>query len=171
MRADWVANLLAPLIALLLSALLGWWLERRPRLVAYFSNANAFTLGAQPAGPPPAQAAPDPPGAQPAAMEPVTIHTHGIVIRNAGRRAATDVRVRHHVLPVIYRVFPVTNHTVEHPPGGGAEIVFPTLVPREQVAISYLYFPPLLANQIHSGIRCAIAPGAADVRGWQVMSR
>ena len=30
------------------------------------------------------------------------------------------------------------------------EIVFPLLVPGEEVAITYLYFPPLMAGQIRS---------------------
>src|SRR2546425_12353649 len=111
MHADWIVTIAAPVIALILGALLSWWLERRPRLIAYFSNANAFTLTPQ-AGQPAAQAP-----AAPVAPTSFTIHTHGIVIRNIGRKTATDVRVRHHVLPAIYNVFPVTNHTVEHPPG------------------------------------------------------
>lgn len=133
MKIDWmlVATVGAPVLALFVGAALNRLLERRPKLIAYFAHTSAFRL----AGP-----------------NPVQIHTHGIVIRNVGGRPAQDVRVRHHLLPD-FNVFPDTGHRVEDLPGGGREIVFPTIVPREQVSISYLYFPPVLFNQIHAGIR------------------
>ena len=76
------------------------------------------------------------------------INTHSIIIRNAGRLAANNVRVRHHLLPPNFRVDPVRSWTRTPLPDGGEEILFDRLVPNEQVSISYLYFPPLTANQI-----------------------
>ena len=38
-------------------------------------------------------------------------------------------------------------------PGGGQEILFPSLVPDEQVTISYLYFPPVTFREINSGVK------------------
>ncbi len=134
MEINWpvFATIASPIIALFIGVVIDRIIERKARLIAYFTHASAFNLP----GPPP-----------------VTIHTHGIVIRNIGKRTATDIRVRHNTLPLNYRIFPVIEQRVENLPGGGTEIVFPSLVPNEQVTISYLYFPPLFYNQIHAGIR------------------
>jgi hypothetical protein len=40
-------------------------------------------------------------------------------------------------------------YRVEPTPGGGTDLVFPTLVPGDQVTISYLYFPPITWGQIN----------------------
>jgi hypothetical protein len=134
MQIDWnvVATIASPIIALFVGMLINRAIERKPRLIAYFTHASAFPLQTP---------------------TPLTINTHGIVIRNVGKRSATDVRVRHHVLPQNFIVYPPVEHRVENIQGGGVEIIFPTLVPNEQVSISYLYFPPLIYNQIHAGIR------------------
>jgi len=140
MVVNWsiISAYIAPVIALFIGVVIDRIIERRPRLIAYFTHASAFTL--------------------PRSSPPIVIHTHGIVIRNVGKRPATDIRVRHNALqpgifPPDFNVFPVIEHRLENFPGGGREIVFPVLVPNEQITISYLYFPPLLFNQIHAGIR------------------
>lgn len=133
MKIDWmvVATVAAPVLTLFIGAALDRLIERRPRLIAYFAHASAFRVAGQ---------------------NPVQVHTHGIVIRNVGRQSAQDVRVRHHLLPD-FNVFPDIEHHVQELPDGGREIVFPMLVPNEQVSISYLYLPPVVFNQIHAGIR------------------
>lgn len=135
MEVNWpvVATIASPIIALFIGIVIDRFIERKPNLIAYFTHASAFNLT----------------GINP----PATIHTHGIVIKNIGKRPATDIRVRHNFLPQNFNVYPVIDHRVQNLPGGGAEMVFPVLVPNEQVTISYLYFPPLLFNQIHAGIR------------------
>ena len=35
-------------------------------------------------------------------------------------------------------------------PGGGRELLFPRLVPGEQVTVTYLYFPPVIWSNINS---------------------
>ncbi len=134
MQVDWVLikDISIPVATLFIGAVLDRAIERKPNLIAYFNHASAFDL---------------------TGTNPLTVHTHGIVIRNIGKKTATDVRVRHHVLPKDFKVFPVIQHHVETLPSGGQEIVFPELVPFEQVTISYLYFPPLIYSQIHAGIR------------------
>ena len=135
MQIDWAiaATFTAPIITLFIGAALNRMLERRPQVIAYFTHASSFRI----AGPNPA----------------VMVNTHGIVIKNAGHVAVTDVRVRHHLLPENFNVFPDIQREILQLPGGGREIVFPRLVPGEQVSISYLYLPPILYNQIHAGIR------------------
>ena len=131
MQVDWLlfVTFAAPIITLFLGAALTRFLERKPKLVAYFTHTSAFTTT----------------GGQ--------LHTHGIVIGNTGKKPATDIRVRHVILPTHYNVFPDIEYQVHNLPGGGAELVFPTLVPGEQVSIAYLYFPPVVYNQIHASIR------------------
>lgn len=134
MQINWsvFATIASPVIALFIGAILNRLIERRAKLIAYFTHTAVFNI----------------PGATS-----ITIHTHGIVIRNVGKRTATDVRVRHNIVPPNFNVFPTIEHRIENLPGGGAEIIFPALVPNEQVSISYLYFPPILFNQMHAGVR------------------
>ncbi len=134
MGINWpvIATIAAPIIALFIGVALDRFIEQKPKLIAYFTHTSAFNV----------------PGANP-----VTIHTHGIVIKNIGKRPATDIRVRHHFLPTPFTVFPPIEHQVQNFPAGGAEIVFPRLVQNEQVTVSYLYFPPTIWSQIHAGIR------------------
>ena len=44
-------------------------------------------------------------------------------------------------------------HHVDTLLDGSKEIVIPTLVPSEQITISYLYFPPLTVAQVNGGIK------------------
>ena len=131
MNIDWdiIIKISVPLVTLILGKYLDRWLTKRPKLISYLGHASAFTLRGD---------------------NPAVIHTHAIVVRNAGRETANNVRVGHHVLPDNYQLYPSVPHTIERVQGGGAEIVIPNLVPGEQVSISYLYFPPLLWSQIHA---------------------
>ncbi|MFA5038402.1 MAG: hypothetical protein WC732_01835 [Candidatus Omnitrophota bacterium] len=140
MGTDWnlISAYAAPVIALFIGIAIDRIVEQKSRIIAYFTHAEEFNL----------------PAASPTTA-PMTIRTHGIVIKNVGKRPAIDIRVRHNnnAFPPFFRVSPVVEHRQENLPGGGVEIVFPTLVPNEQVSIAYLYFPPLFYNQIHAGIR------------------
>ena len=78
--------------------------------------------------------------------------THTVILRNAGRRSATNVRLRHHYLPD-FNVWPSVQYHTEHLPERGTEIVIPVLVSGEQITISYLYFSPVTVNQINDGIK------------------
>lgn len=134
MNIDWVlvATIAAPILTLFAGVALDRFLERKPRVVAYFSHTSVFRVAGNP---------------------PFPVHTHGIVIKNTGRQPAADIRVRHRILPPNFQLFPDIAFTLENLPSGGVEIVVPRLVPNEQVSITYLYFPPLLFSQIHDGIR------------------
>lgn len=135
MEINWsiFVTIAAPIIALFVGATINGFIERKPRLIAYFTHASAFNnIGS---------------------TNPITVHTHGIIIKNIGKKSATDVRVRHRFLPNNFNIYPIIDHNVHNLPGGGSEIVFPILVQNEQVSISYLYFPPVTYNQIHAGIR------------------
>lgn len=131
MNIDWdlVVKISVPLGTLFLGKYLDRWLAKRPKLISYLGHASSFTIRGNAPG---------------------NIHTHAIVVRNAGRAAANNVRIGHHTLPDHYQLQPPIAHTVERDPSGAAEIVIPKLVPGEQVTVSYLYFPPLLWSQINS---------------------
>ncbi|WP_462137566.1 hypothetical protein [Candidatus Mycalebacterium sp.] len=83
---------------------------------------------------------------------PLEIHTHEIVVANTGRKSAKNVRIFHHYLPS-FNLYPEIEYSVKKLQTG-QEIVIPTLVPGEQVRISYLYFPPIIYKEINSGVKC-----------------
>jgi hypothetical protein len=126
---DLILKIAVPLATLVLGKYLDRWISKRSKLISYLGHASAFTLRD---------------------TNPMTIHTHSIVVRNTGRVAADNVRIGHYVLPEHFQLSPSVSHTVENNAGGIAEIVIPKLVPEEQVTISYLYTPPLLWSQIHA---------------------
>ena len=135
MQIDWdiVATIASPLIALFLGAMLDRVIESRPRLLTYLGHVSSFTVGQD-------------------TDKPSTVHTHAVVLRNAGRKPATNVRLTHPFLPD-FQIYPAVAHNVQTLPGGEKEIVIPTLVPQEQITVSYLYFPPVTWNQINGQIK------------------
>ena len=59
--------------------------------------------------------------------------------------------IGHAVLPENYQVIPTSvSHRLEGAAGGPAEIILDRMVSGEQVTISYLYWPPLLWNNVNS---------------------
>ena len=131
LNIDWdlVTKIAVPLGTLVLGKYLDQWFAKRPRLVTYLGHASAFTLRG---------------------TNPTIVHTHAIVVLNAGRETAKHVRIGHFVLPEHYQLHPAVPHTINRDPNGIAEIVLSQLVPNEQVTVNYLYWPPLLWSQIHA---------------------
>ena len=81
--------------------------------------------------------------------KPTRVHTHAVVIRNAGRKPAKNVRLGHRVLEN-FEVSPSTDYTVTELDDGSKELLFPTLIPKQEVTVSYLYFPPVLYTDINT---------------------
>lgn len=135
MTIDWhlVVQLALPVATLFLGAWINRWFERRPVLTSYYGHISAFKF-----------AAPD--------GNKVDVYTHSVVLRNAGRMSAKNVRIVHTALPE-FVIFPAVEYTVVTLPDGGKEILIPSLVPSEQITISYLYGPPLTYAGINSGIK------------------
>lgn len=137
-------NIVDKLLAAVLGALVLRFFERRARLVAFYSHVGAFRTQF------PGQNPGDPPNVG-------WVNTHSVVIRNTGRLSANHVRVPHAVRlasPGIHvSVDPDTGYNRHDLPGGGEEFEFESLVPGQQVTISYLYFPPLTVNLINMPIR------------------
>ncbi|MHB8483349.1 MAG: hypothetical protein ACYDBV_11550 [Nitrospiria bacterium] len=136
MLINWnaIATISAPIIALFIGVWVNRRFENRPVLISYLGHVSVFRHQPQPGN----------------VMQ---VHTHSVILRNAGRRSATNVRLRHNTLPD-FNIWPEIQHHVEDLPTGGREIVIPTLIPGEQITISYLYFPPTTIDQINAGIRC-----------------
>jgi hypothetical protein len=132
---DWrvIAQIAAPLIALFVGAWLNRYLERRPKLVSYFGHVSSFTITQ-------------------ANAANFVIHHHAIVLRNNGGLPAKNVRVSHLVLPD-FNVWPTANYTVAKTTGGLTDIVFPAVVPGEEITISYMYTPPRTVGDVNHGIR------------------
>lgn len=124
-----VAKLVSPLIAALIGAIVKRYFEAKPKLISYLVHSSAIPLNDE---------------------KNTLVHTHCIVVRNAGKKAAHNVRIGHNVLPKGFQIYPPLSHTVLEGANGSAEILIPTLVPNEQVSISYLYFPPLLWNRVNA---------------------
>jgi len=53
-------------------------------------------------------------------------------------------------MPPNISLYPNIPYIIENTTGGASEIIIPQLVPKEQVTISYLYFPPDTWNKINS---------------------
>lgn len=136
MAVDWnaVATIAAPVVALFVGVWVNRRFENRPVLISYFSHVSAFKY-------------------TPSGGQPLGINTHSVVLRNAGRESATNVRIHHIRLPDC-NIWPPIVHNVETLQDGSKDIVIPALVPGEQITISYLYFHPVTVEQVNAGIKC-----------------
>lgn len=134
MKINWdiFFKIVLPIFTLVLGKYLDMFFKPKSKLVTYYGHVSAFKLRAN---------------------NNQDVYTHSIVIINSGNQSATNVRVGHHNLPVDFVVHPnkpyqqISTHT------GGDEILFDKLVPKDQITISYLYFPPLTYSQINSYIQ------------------
>ncbi len=126
---DLVAKIASPIITLIGGAIITHYQEHRSRVISYVGHVSQFTL---------------------LDANKTRVFTHSIVVKNAGRKSAQNVRLGHHIIPDGIDVFPPVQYMVEKTPSGTTEIIFPTLVPKEQITVSYLYFPPVTWNQVNS---------------------
>lgn len=127
-----IAKILAPLLSLIVGAIIKHYSEARANVVSFIGHVSSFTLQDE---------------------KHTVVHTHSVVVRNSGRKAAHNVRLAHTVLPPNVTVYPPTQYTIQQNPEGASEIVIPILVPKEQLTISYLYFPPLTWNQVNASTK------------------
>ena len=128
-----IATIASPVIALFVGVWVNRWFESRPILISYFGHISAFKT-------------------TPPDKEPIHVNTHTVVLRNVGRKAASNIRLHHNTLPD-FNIWPSVTYSIEELPDGSKDIIIPTLVPSEEVTISYLYFPPLIASNINAGIK------------------
>lgn len=128
-----IAKLVAPAVSAVLLAAFKHYTEGKTKLVSYLVHASAITLSGNN----------------------TKVHMHTIVVVNSGRKTAHNVRVSHGVVPLPdLAIYPQVQYSVETNPEGFSDILIPALVPKEQVTISYLYFPPMVWSQIMSTVKC-----------------
>lgn len=125
--ADLIAKIAAPIVSLVVGAIVKRYTEVRSRLVSYLGHVAAFPRGTDP-----------------------KIHSHSVVLLNAGKKSAFNVRVPHGVSSAVVnvQVTPSVHFSVEKNPLGNFELLFPTLAPGEQVTIAYLYQEPIVWSQV-----------------------
>jgi hypothetical protein len=132
---DWlvVATLAGPVLGVLIGLAISRGIEARERLVAYYGHVSSFRVNVDP--------------------EPFWVHTHNVVVRNSGRRAANNVRLGHAVLPQNYNILPDKQHDILELPGGTREIVITRLLPGEEVTVAYLYPPPVTWDKVNTYVK------------------
>jgi hypothetical protein len=139
MAVDWdlVAKIAGPIVGAIVGAGIKHLLDGRARVVAFLGHVAGIKLQRDGA--------------------PLSVGSHSVVLRNAGNKAAQNVRIGHNVLPD-FQVFPDTPYSVETLPSGSKEIRFSQLVPKKQVTITYLYFPPLTWEQVNTHLETDDGP-------------
>lgn len=144
---DAVIRIVSPVMVSIITVIVKNFTERKPRLIVYLKSATQHPI--------PRQSNSD--NSNSAAVDEVRsahVNTHVIIIKNIGKKTANNVRIDHEYFPESYHVFPPINHVVTKREGGSAEILIPTLVPDEDVQISYLYFPPILWTTVNAYVKC-----------------
>jgi len=133
MTIDWnvVATIAAPIMSLFVGVIIDRVIESRPKVVSYIGHVSGINL---------TKTNPS-----------LSVNTHSIVVRNAGNKLETNIRIGHVELPD-YQIFPDIDHEVKTLPSGQKEIVIPKLVPKKQITITYLYFPPLTWQMVNTCI-------------------
>lgn len=130
---DAVVKLAAPFLTAVIGVLAKIYSDAKPKLVSFMIHSFAI--------PTRNQNQPD--------NGPIIVHTHTIAVRNSGKKTATNVRIGHNSLPD-FQIHPPLNHEVTRNQDNTGEILIPSLVPGEQIAIAYLYFPPQTYQDINS---------------------
>lgn len=125
-----IQYIVPPIITLFIGMALDRYLERRPRLIRYLAHTAAVEI-----------TQPD--------SDPYVVHTHAIVVRNAGKKPAKNVRLGHQTLPN-FTVYPSIDYEMVNLPDGSIELLFPRLVPGEQLSVTYLYFQPVVWKDINT---------------------
>ncbi|MCC7406463.1 MAG: hypothetical protein IT442_00220 [Phycisphaeraceae bacterium] len=140
MSIDWNAFITMGGSVLLL--FVGAWINRlfaeRPKIVTYLAHSSGITVRAQNG-------------------QNFVVHVHTIVLKNMGRKPANNLRMGHYTLPA-FSVSPDIQYQENDLPGGSKEILFPSVGPKEQITVSYLYYPPTTWREIHSYVKTDEGP-------------
>ncbi|RYH34713.1 MAG: hypothetical protein EON54_19855 [Alcaligenaceae bacterium] len=124
MAIDWdlAVKVAGPLVGAAAGAIAKHFAERGPDVVAFPKYAAGIHL--------------------PNEQRPGAIGTHTVVLANTGRKPATNLRLGHHTLPA-FAIYPGVEYSVTPLPNGQQEIRIPTLIPKKQLTITYMYVAPL----------------------------
>lgn len=128
MDIDLALKISSPLITVILGAVVKFYTESS-NVISYVGHVSVFSLQDE---------------------NKTKVFTHSIIVRNAGRKTANNIRLGHNILPENINIYPEIQYKIEATPSGSSEIVLNSLVPKEQVTISYLYFPPITWDKINT---------------------
>ena len=130
MGIEILLKLASPIVTLIIGFIINKYFQNRPKLITYLVQASEIPLKDG---------------------ENTIVNTHSVVVRNDGKRTAHNVRVGHTYLPDSFSIFPKLMCDISRSEDdNSAEIIIPTLVPNEQISISYLYFPPYTWHKVNS---------------------
>lgn len=124
-------KIIAPLLAVVLAFILGRIFKDKPKLIHFYGHVSVFKLNDTKAD----------------------VFTHNIIIRNIGKEPAKNIKIGHNNLPKDYVIYPPSKCEVEVLQDGTEELIVPSLLPKEQMTISYLYFPPLTYDKINTSCK------------------
>jgi hypothetical protein len=130
MTTEQILKIASPFLALILGAIIRYFMQEKSKLISFIGHISSFTIQGE--------------------EKPWSVFTHSVIVRNAGRKAAHNVRLGHNYLPQNIAIYPQVEHSVTTNADRSGEIVIPVLVPKEQVTISYLYYPPVTWDQINN---------------------
>lgn len=133
-----IIALASPFITTFLGFMLAKIFQNKAKLIAYYGYISEHKIRL--------------PKEESSEMKEILIYTHAIEIRNVGSLPAKNVKISHSILPN-YHITQNIEYKVSDLPGGGKEILFPALIPKEFVTISYLYYPPLTYREIKTSIK------------------
>jgi len=134
---DLASKLAAPILTAI-AGYVGRKLRPKVRLISFFGHVGAFQLA-------PTEASNN---------APTGVHTHSVIVQNLGTEPAHNVRFIHGLLPDNVTLYPSVTKVISRNPDGSGEILLPVLSPKEQVTVSYLYFPPVNVGQINQLTKC-----------------
>ena len=120
MNPDW--SIVWEIVKILVAVFVGAWtnrlLESRARLISYLSSIAQHKIDEN------------------------RLVTWSVVIKNAGRKAANNVRVKHETQLPHFDIQPPRPFGREQISDGGEDIIFDKVVPGEEILISYLRLIP-----------------------------
>ena len=131
MKFNWglFVGIFSPIFGGIVGVIIDRYFKEKPKLMTYLSHTSAIYTKT-----------PD--------GKDLKVHTHSIVIQNLGRKPSKNVRVGHYVLPS-FSIYPSMDYNINNLPDGTKEIHFPAVIPGERIYINYLYFPPVVWQNIN----------------------
>lgn len=147
MTANSVIAIIAPICTVILGFLLDKYFKDKAKLLVYYVHVSAHKLRNT--------------------TPTIDVFTHSIVIINTGRITAKNVRISHQNLPD-FELTPKVFYQIIDVPNDGKDILIPTIVPNEQITISYIYFPPITYKEVNNYLNGHLAVRHDDGFGKQV---
>ncbi len=141
MKFNWniFITIFAPILAIFVGVFIDRYFKEKPYLMTYLGHASVFNTKT-----------PD--------GKDMKVHTHAVVIQNLGRKPSKNVKIGHNILPPSFSVNPPSEYHINHLPDGTKEIHFPKVTPKERIFINYLYFPPVVWQNINTYIKSDEGP-------------